>query len=337
MHFKNFLISIIKSLIVFVIVTLVFSLVAFDFPSLAKGLFGDIFQYASPEVQKQVVSRLTDACSSLDQGKQGVTVNQICANSSLLESMQENCKDYKALVQQGAQIENEAQIKETCRQLESGEIEGACNEIRKNPLMPDFSSIGPLCRDYQAGKIDDKVFFFNVLGSQFSSLQLGAPKIGLLDKYKNAIDYLNRNKVIYFVILAILLMGLYSLVMNAALFWKAIGGILLNLGLIIMLPYFAVLVYDKFVGINTTSILGSMFGTGNGLEPKAIISVILLLFLRTYNALIITIGIVFLTVGIISVTSQRLYSGYDKKEIKKKDKNVDSLFSDLKESIGKRK
>ncbi|MBI2557881.1 hypothetical protein HYW20_01035 [Candidatus Woesearchaeota archaeon] len=337
MYFKNLLVSIVKSLIVFVVVMLVFSLVAFEFPSLAKGLFGDIFQYASPEVQKHAISRLAETCSSLDQGKKVVTINQICANSSLLESMQENCKDYRALVQQGVQIENEEQVKETCRQLESGEIESACNGIRKNALLPDFSSIGQICRDYKAGKIDDKVFFFNVLGSQFSSMQMEAPKIGLLDKYKNATDYLNNNRIIYFVILAILLMGLYSLIMDAALFWKAMGGILLNLGMIIMLPYFAVLVYDKFVGINTTSILGSMFGTGNGIEPKALISVILLLFLRTYNALIITIGIVFLTIGVISVTSQRLYSGYNKREVKKKDKNVDKLFSDLKESMEKEK
>ena len=66
MGFRNFLISIIKSLIIFLLVSLIFSAVTLDVPSLMKNVFGDIFTYASPDVQKQVVSKLTETCSSLE-------------------------------------------------------------------------------------------------------------------------------------------------------------------------------------------------------------------------------------------------------------------------------
>ena len=66
-----------------------------------------------------------------------------------------------------------------------------------------------------------------------------------------------------------------------------------------MLPYFAIMLYEKFVGFDTTSILNSIIGNLTGFEPKAILSVALLMFLRTYNSFIITIGIIFLTIGIV--------------------------------------
>lgn len=256
MKFKNFFIWIIKNLIILLVATLIFSTVTLDFPNLMKGVFGDIFAYASPEVQKQTISKLTETCSSLDQGQ-------------------------------------------------------------SNYFTPDLGNIGALCKDYKSGKINDKEFFFYVVSSPFSSQQV--PKMGVFEGYNNAISYLNKNKIIYLVILAILIMELYSLISDHALFWRVMGGISLNLGLLMMLPYFAILIYDKFVGIDTTPILGSIFGVGNFVEPRAIISVILLLFLRTYNAFIITIGIVFLAVGTVIKTHQKLHlEDPEKIKIKKK-------------------
>ena len=65
-----------------------------------------------------------------------------------------------------------------------------------------------------------------------------------------------------------------------------------------MLPYFAILAYDKFVGIDTTSLLGIFFQNAIGFDPKAILSVVLLMLLRTYNNFIITLGIIFLGFGV---------------------------------------
>ena len=64
---RRFFIWIVKSLITLVLITLIFSTVALELPSLVKGTFSDIFQYASPEAQKEVVNKLSGACSALNE------------------------------------------------------------------------------------------------------------------------------------------------------------------------------------------------------------------------------------------------------------------------------
>ena len=106
MWIKKFLISITKSIIILLIATLIFSSVTFDFPNLMKGVFGNIFSYASPDAQKQTISKLAETCASLDNGQGMVTIVQICSNASLLESMQQNCEAYRELKRRNIQVEN---------------------------------------------------------------------------------------------------------------------------------------------------------------------------------------------------------------------------------------
>lgn len=334
--FKKFFIWLIKSLIILLIVTFIFSTITLDFPNLLKGLFGDIFAYASPDAQKQVVSKLAESCSSLDQGQSLLTIAQICTNRSLLDSMRENCQNYGELKDRDVKIEDEAKVIETCQQIESGEIERACNQLKeKSSLVPDFSKIGALCKDYKAGKINDKEFFFGVIGSSFGGQQIEMPKIGGLEKYNKMIAYLNNNKLLYFVILSILIILLYLFIRNVTLFLPVLSGICFSIGILIMVPYLAILAYDKFVGIDTTPILNIMFGTG-GFEPKAIISVILLMFLRTYTSFIITLGIVFLAVGIIGKVYAFILKRKNKRVEPKKKGKVKELLDELEESAKKK-
>ena len=228
---KKFLIWLIKSILILLVVTLVFSSITLDFPELIKDILSDIFAYASPEAQKQVVGELTGTCSLLEKG------SEFAAN------------------------------------------------------------IGAICTDYKSGRINDKEFFFSVISSALP-INAGMPQIWALDKYNQAISYLNKNKILYFLILLILTLVLYLLIMDVKVFLMTLSQISFGIGMIIMLPYMAIIIYRNFVGFDTTPILGSMFGAGNIFDTKAISSVILLLFLRTYNSFIITVGIIFLIIGI---------------------------------------
>ena len=104
---KKFFIWMVKSLIMLVIVTLIFSTITLNFPNFLKGVFGDIFEYASPDAQNQVIGKIAETCSSLDKGQPIVILSQICSNSSLLLSMQENCENYRELKKINVRIENE--------------------------------------------------------------------------------------------------------------------------------------------------------------------------------------------------------------------------------------
>lgn len=313
---KNFFISIIKSLIIIVLLTFIFSTVSADFNGLIKDIFGDIYEYASTDVQKQVISNLAETCFSLEQGGDIVTFNELCGNRSLLDEMEKNCRDYRALKRRNIEIENEEQVSEICEQIESGEIEKICNQLKgKEALVPDFSSMDVLCKDYKAGKIKDKEFFSSFIGNSFANQEMELSGFGFFEKYNKAMDYLNNNKIIYFLILSFLIIILYLLFMNIALFLSALIGISFSIGTWILLPYFSILAYNNYVGIDTTPILASLFGGGNIFDLKALISISLIAFLKIYNKVIIILGIIFLIIGIIG----KVYGFISRKKSTKKE------------------
>ncbi len=242
---KRFLIWIVKNLFVLLLVTFIFSTVALDLPYLVKGLFNDIFQYASPDAQKEVVSKLTLACSSLEG------------------------QDLSTLQQQSA----------------------------KSVMPFDLSKIGALCKDYNSNKINDKEFFFNVVGSAIPD-KFELPKAGAFQKYNAILDILTKNKMIYLLVLAVLLVLLYLLIMDIKIFMTTLTDISFSMGILILLPYVAIIVYSKLVGFDTTPLLSSILQGSFSFDIKAIISVILLMILRTYTSFIIMLGGVFLGVGI---------------------------------------
>jgi len=205
-------------------------------------LLGDVFSYASPDVQKQTISKLAEACSSIGQG-QGIAV-------------------------QG-----------------------------QKGIEPDLSGIGNACSDYKSGKINDQEFFFGIIGSSLGSGQMPSNS-GVFEKYNNVVNYFNGNKLVFFAVLLALAILLYLPIMDVKLFILALTAISLSIGVLIMAPYLVILAYGKFVGFDTTPILSSILGAGNAFDIKAIASVILLLFLKTYNTLTIIIGVAALSIGI---------------------------------------
>lgn len=316
MQFKNFLASVIKSLIILVLATLIFSSATFEFPELVKGMLGDIFKYANPQVQKNVVDELSGACSGFSGGN-AVTISQICANKTLLDSMKEDCENYRELKRKGIRIENEQQVRETCQQVESGELEQQCSKMRQSSMQPDFGRMEALCKGHNDGKIDDNEFFVGFAGSALPSQM---PSFGFLEGYNKAVSYLDKNKILYFAMLAALLAGLYFLVMDTSLFIMTLAQISFSLGTLIMLPYLAIIAYEKFIGFDTSSMLEGMFGNGNTLELKSAFSLILLVFLRAYSSFIVTLGIILLAIGTAGKIYFFMHKGKIKTETKIKDK-----------------
>ena len=271
---KKFLIWIVKNLLILLFVAFIFSSVALDLPGMAKEIFRDIFQYASPEAQKEVVNKLTLACSSLEG------------------------KDVSGLQQQKA----------------------------SGPLPIDFSKIGSLCKDYNSGKVNDKEFFSGVVGTAIPD-KIGLPKIQAFEKYNSAIDFLNKNKVYYFIVLLALLAALYLLAGSLHDFLVILSGISFSMGIMILLPYAAIMAYGKFVGFDTTPILSSILKGSFSFDIKAIISVVLLLILRTYTIFILTLGFVFLGAGIAG----KAYAWKQKRKNKSTDMNKKTSKEETKE------
>jgi hypothetical protein len=90
------------------------------------------------------------------------------------------------------------------------------------------------------------------------------------------------------------------------------------MGLIIMLPYAAAMAFNLFLGVDTSPILSSIFGDGV-IKPSAILSVVILLFLRTYNAFILILGTILLGIGVSGKGYKLLSPKEDDKEAQTKE------------------
>ena len=242
---RKFLIWIVKNLLILLLVTFIFSSVALDLPTMVKGIFNDIFQYATPQAQKEVVSKLTMACSAL------------------------GGKDISVLQQ----------------------------ETSKIPVPIDISKSGSLCKDYSSGKINDKEFFFSVIGTAIPD-KMELPKVKALEKYNSVLDFLSKNKAYYIIILLALLGALYLLAGSLSKFLTILSGISFGMGILILLPYAAIMAYARFVGFDTTAILLSIVQGSLSFDVKAVASVVLLLILRNYTSFILILGFTFLGIGI---------------------------------------
>lgn len=279
---RKFFIWLVKSLITLVLITLIFSTVALELPSLIKGVFSDIFKYASPEAQKGAVGKLAVACSALDE---------------------------KSL--------------------------GALQQMPNTPMPLDFSKIGALCKDYNSGKVNDPEFFFGVIGSAIPE-KLDLPQAGAFEKYNSVVNALNKNRFIYFAVLAVLLGLLYLLIMDIKLFTITLTGISFSMGALILIPYAGVIAYDKFVGIDTTPLLSAVLGKGISFDAKAIISVGLLIILRTYSSFIIMLGILLLGIGIAGKVYSFMLKRKGKNKEREQEKDVFKKKSKAKRSSDKK-
>src|SRR3989338_781063 len=240
MILKKFLIWLVKSIIILLLVTFIFSAVTLDFPKLISGIFSDVYGYSSPEAQKEAIGSLAQTCYELNKGDE-LTFQDICTNQSARQQIEDNCIQYRQSKRQGMQFENEQELEETCYQLESGQIDEDCKKMSDAGAFADKSKLGSLCRSYSNQEIDDKQFFAGFIGMYIGSQ--GEPKIGFLDKYHKIMNFLNSNKIIYFMVILILFAALYFITGNTQEFLLIVAGISLSLGIVIMLPYFGIIMY----------------------------------------------------------------------------------------------
>ncbi|MBI1934965.1 hypothetical protein HYS31_00850 [Candidatus Woesearchaeota archaeon] len=268
---RKFGIWLVKNLIILLLVALVFSGISLDLPEMAKGIFRDIFAYASPEAQRDVVQRLAGACS-----------------------------------------------------LDEKSLEEAQKDMTRRSMPLDFTKIVALCSDYKSGKINGNQFFYSVIGTAIPE-KFELPDSGAIQKYTAALDYLNNNKIIYITLMIVLLLFLFFLAGTLEQFTAILTDICMSMGILIILPYAVIIIYEKFVGIDTTPILATVLGESSSLSIKAIVSVILLLILRTYTSFILLIGIFFLGVGMFGKVFKYYRSHRAKTEKQRKEAKAEEF------------
>ena len=296
---RKFFISIVKSLIVLALFAIIFS--GADSSGInqsVNNVFSGIYDYASPDAQKQAVNTLESNCNSIGQDGDAVTIQQLCNDKTMLESMKENCRSFSSLKQNGVGVGNEKRLIEACRQIESKDFEKICNELKnKRTLVPNLGGLKEACISHDNKNLSDKEFFAKFVENFFNGSQIS--NLGALQKYNDAMAFLNSNNQIYYILLIDLIIILYLLIFDVKNFFITLTGIMFGMGVLILLPYYLILLYDALYGIDTSGILNSLFGSSLSFDYKSLIGIMLIAYLQIYNPATITIGFAMLGIGLI--------------------------------------
>ncbi len=317
---KKVLLSLTKLLIVMVLVSYIFSLTSLDTKTLVKETFEDVYTHSSPNATKQIVENMAETCTAIKERNEGFdNIIQVCNNFTLISSMEANCANYRKLKERGAKALNEEELEKACGYIESGEFQNACEQVRSKKLQAaDVSEVKVVCEKYHSGEIDKGEFFKDYVTESFVDEEMLTPDNKILERYNRAVSYINQDKSIYLAALLVLAAILYLLTQDAVLFTKILSALLINIGLIILLPYAAIFGYTNFAGIDTTPLFTAI-GSGQGLNTKTLADIILLSLLNIYSEIIVKIAAISLILGSAANLTTRII---DRRRAKEKAKEI---------------
>src|SRR3989338_2224080 len=292
---KKIAVLALKSSIYVLILALMFSTVSLEFSKVASGTLSDIFYYASDDAKNEIINVLIKSCPN--PGRDSITLFQICSNETILTSMRKDCTDFRKKEISSLSSEYYDEMNEKCSKIENGGIEKSCRDIESKENA--YMRVGELCNSYSSGNITKNEFFDGFVETSFIMSDFKNPKIGVLSKYEKVVESINQNIILAAVLIIVLCLVLYLLINDIKIFLIAMAGIFFSIGLFIMIPYSAISIYQKTVGIDTTPLLKTMLGKAAEPQPREIMEIMTLIILRTYSKLLILLGTVSLAIGII--------------------------------------
>ena len=240
-------------------------------------------------------------------------------------------KDFFQYADAHSQKEVINKLSQFCSDLGNKDTQSTQQELSKRGISMDFGKLGSLCEDYKNGTISQNEFFFKTIETTLPD-KIELPKDTPFEKYNQAVNLAAQNKIIYVAFLIVLILILYLLAGTLDSFIMILSQLSFSMGTLILVPYILIIAYAKIIGISTTSILSTIFGSGAAFDIKAIISIVLLMILRTYTALIVILGAVFLAIGIIG----KMYAHRLKKADSGTKKKYKSEDEELEEELDKK-
>jgi len=323
-------IFILKLFISLILVTFIFSAILVEVEDVIKNTFANIYEYASPDSQKNAVDKFESVCSSEDKSQGTFLGIQLCNDSSLRADLEANCATYKELKIKNEVVVDE-ELEEICESLEEGTLDKFCEKQKKSILVPDFKGMEKACIEYKAGTIEGKEFFVNYIGSAYGNIEVS--KSNFFSSYKDTIRYFEAHSTLYILVLVFLIWLLYLLIKDLSLVFSILGNILFNISLFLLIPFFIVSSYINTIGIETDSLLSIFSEGGISLQANIIASLLFISLFSFYNKALITRAIIFLIIGGIGKLHRyMILTGKDANKKKPKENNKNKIELKTKES-----
>tara|TARA_Y100000310_G_C20567242_1_gene756143 strand:- start:22 stop:747 length:726 start_codon:yes stop_codon:yes gene_type:complete len=159
--------------------------------------------------------------------------------------------------------------------------------------------VGSQCTEYKSGSLSPKEFL-GIFISDFSKNILDDSDLTNLNIILSKVSEFK----IFLLIITIILLTLVSIIIHdGGQIIKFLNGLFLRLGIWVFLPYILIKIYDLTYGLDTSPVINSLFLEQPAYTAQGIISSIMVIFLRSYNTFVITMGLVFLLIGAIGITA----------------------------------
>ena len=160
------------------------------------------------------------------------------------------------------------------------------------------------CTQYAQEEIEVKEVLFTFMGKVSQSSLIS----GTLKEYNDIIIKIPSNRIWLFIASFTLMALSFFLIDDTKKSINFASSVFLKLGILIFLPYLIIVGYDYFQGLDTTPLIEGIFDPSLGLPSNGVISGVMILVLNSYDKFVITLGIIFLTSGILGKVAMFIYN-----------------------------
>lgn len=305
MDYKKLLRSFVASIVGFLLLTSLISVFTdFNTNSIIPQLFGSIYDYADKPSQTNFISILSSNCialmsldnsNPLEQQQTFEKYSAVCTNTEQLNQLKTACPNkvqYESLLSS-----TDYQLfLQSCELVESGELDKQC-EMINNPQVSiqdiNYTGLQKTCFDYKNGQLKDKDFFVK-------SIQYVIPPDiftqGPLNGFMVFFEFVNDFAIILTIVFMIPFIVLYY--KDWVNFALKLGGIFINIGVFILVPFLLVKVYISTQGLDTSFILNSI-GTVANIQSQLLKTMIPIIVLNMYTNYLVFSGLSLLIFGIV--------------------------------------
>lgn len=288
--FKFFLRMLIASLVGFILFTaLITNLGNFKTENIIEGIFQDIYTYSNTASQDEIISYLSRSCDvvSKPENPEIIRFREFCNDKEQIAQLKETCPN-KELYRSQLSTAEYNQLIQGCDLVESNKLEDQCNSIDS----VDFEELSQTCIDYNNGKLNKVSFFSESIKSLMPS---DFEKNNPFGKITSVFNQIEADSIFIALILILILISLYFKD------WKNLalktGSILLNLGIMIIIPFLIAKVYITTNGIDTSFILKSILA-GNSPNPIMAMKILFpLIIVKSYTLSLIFSSIFAFIIG----------------------------------------
>jgi hypothetical protein len=232
--------------------------------TLLSGIFEDMYTNANPSLQKSVYDTILERCGQI----QSITpkmMNQqqeFCTSPEKRKQIEDFCTMFPTLTDQQKNAlgpEKVAQAAVLCKDFTPAKLDEMCkqgNSVENN----DIEILKKYCADFESSGWTKSEAFSNLA---MSSLQLESVKSQVSQEKMaqlSALTTMSTNGLIMSIGAIIVCLGLLYLLLRNDPYElsKALGKMLLYLGLLFVIPFLLVKVYIGLAGVDTSFILDTL-------------------------------------------------------------------------------